>query len=225
VLNYGKDALLLEWEQRIDPEINRSVHAYAEAARAHPKVLESVPAYCSLLLQFDSQKITTYQLREWIYDLKLSLPNGQKGTHHKFPVVYGGDHGPDLAELCLLLGLSENKIIKLHTSVTYSVYQLGYLPGFAFLGQTDERLKVARRKNPRKNLAAGSVGLAGRQTAIYPHDAPGGWQIIGWSPVNLWDASRKEVNRLKPGDTVSFYATSEKSIAKEVKKVNAQWTI
>lgn len=218
---YGPDALLLEWEQRIDPDISRGVHAYAQQMWQHPAILESVPAYCSLLLRFDASQINTYQLREWIYNQQPTAV-ASRGKNHKLPMVYGGEYGPDLEAVAQLAGLTEDQVINLHQKTTYQVYQLGYQPGFAFLGQTAEELSVPRLENPRGRVPAGSVGLAGRQTGIYPHAAPGGWQLVGRCPATLWDASRKNPSRLNPGDQVKFFAVEAGEWDKQKKK-HATW--
>lgn len=222
ILNYGLTALLLEWEQSIDPAINLSVHTYAKAISAHQAVTESVPAYCSLLVSFDHQQTNAYRLREWIYDLRLAIDTTTKSKLHRLPVVYGGDFGPDLAATAKKLRLSQKKLIELHSSAVYHVYQLGFQPGFAFLGLTDEKIAVDRLATPRTLVPAGSVGLAGRQTAVYPVASPGGWQIIGRCPASLWDATKTIPARLKAGDRVKFYPVNANEWDTLVKKT-AKW--
>lgn len=204
IVNYGSSALLLEWEQVIDRSINAAVHAYAQAARQLPAVLETVPAYCSLLITFDQERITAYQLQEQLYTLRPSLQSATDQLH-RLPVVYGGSFGPDLAEVADSLQLSPDRVIQLHTATEYQVYQLGYQPGFAFLGETAPELEIARKANPRPEVVAGSVGLAGRQTGVYPQAAPGGWQLIGRCPWPLVRVAPAPFMRLKAGDRVQFF--------------------
>lgn len=208
ILNYGSTAILLQWENRIDELINRSVHAYAKAVQTHPALVDVVAAYASLLLHFDPSKTNAYQLKEWVYALAVKMPAEPVTKLHRLPVVYGGDFGPDLKGVAQQLQLTEEEVVALHTSATYRVYQLGYQPGFAFLGITDERLEIPRHSSPRPKVAAGSVGLAGRQTGIYPYELPGGWQLIGRCPVAMWQAERQPSGLLQAGDQVSFYAIS-----------------
>lgn len=215
IINYGPSAVLLQWENRIDIHINRSVHAYAQAAKTQPALVDIVPAYASLLLHFDPKKISAYQLKEWVYDLVVAPWNNKKAITHQLPVVYGGAFGPDMEAVSKALQLSEADIIALHTATTYHVFQLGYQPGFAFLGLTDSRLSVERLRTPRTKVPAGSVGLAGRQTAVYPHQAPGGWQLIGRCPTPLWQADTPPYARLQPGDQVAFYAIPPEQWAQE----------
>lgn len=224
IQNYGSDALLLEWEQRIDPDINLSVHHYAETLRDHPAVVESVAAYNSLLVRYDPSQLDAYQLREWIYDHPATEGSNKEGKIHRLPVVYGGEYGPDLAATAKSLKLSQKKLIELHTATTYLVYQMGFQPGFAFLGLTDKKLSVDRREAPRTMVPAGSVGLAGRQTAVYPSSSPGGWQIIGRCPARLWDASKFRANRLQAGDHVKFYAVQPEEWA-ALEKKTASWKV
>lgn len=215
IIDYGPSAILLQWENRIDIHINRSVHAYAQAAQAQPALVDIVPAYASLLLRFDPQKISAYQLREWVYDLSVAPLASKEVITHRLPVVYGGAFGPDMEAVSKALQLSEAEIIALHTATTYHVFQQGYQPGFAFLGLTDSRLAVERLRDPRTKVPAGSVGLAGRQTAVYPHETPGGWQLIGRCPTPLWQTEKPPYARLQPGDQVTFYAITPEQWAQD----------
>ncbi len=204
---YGRNALLLEWEQRIDPEINRSVHAFARLLRHHPAVTECVPAYASLVLTFTEAASSAYQLREEIFCLRPQATIASPPYLHHIPVCYGDVFGPDLAGLSSQTGLDRETLIALHCGTDYLVYFLGFRPGFAFMGETDRRLATARRSTPRTEVAAGSVGLAGRQTGIYPDASPGGWQLIGRCPLPLLDAHTGET-RFRAGDRVRFHTVS-----------------
>ena len=200
ILDYGPQALLLEWEQRIAPDINRSVLAYAAYIENLDGVVECVPAYASLLLRVDKNRRAW---RELLYDVRVPDPGPSPGTLHRLPVRYGGSHGPDLDEVAARTGLSVPEVIDLHTGQDYQVYLLGFRPGFGFLGQLPAPLEVARRVSPRPRVSAGSVGLAGRQTGVYPVDSPGGWQLIGHCPLPLLDSAGGA--RLQPGDRVRFF--------------------
>ena len=197
---FGPEALLLEWEQRIDPGIHRGVLSYAAALRQLPGFVECVPAYASLLVRFSGDAAT---LRERLYELKVPELDETEGSLHRLPVCYGGEYGPDLSAVARTTGLTEDQVIELHAGVPYRVYLFGYRPGFAFLGTLDERLTVARHRSPRPSVAPGSVGLAGRQTGVYPVTAPGGWQLIGHCPLQLIDKTSR--TRFAVGDRVAFY--------------------
>lgn len=200
---YGPSALLVQWETRIDDRINKSVHAYARRLRTQTGVAECVPAYASLLVRFAPKTTTAYRLRELIFDLPLPQPAEAKGYRHELPVCYHPDLAPDLENVARTLNISPEQVIDLHTGRDYRVYQLGFCPGFGFLGETDAALNVDRHATPRKSVPAGAVGLAGRQTGIYPTDSPGGWQLIGRCPVPLLQPG-DDLTRLRAGDTVRF---------------------
>lgn len=204
ITDYGPAALLLDWEARLDPEINHSVHAYAKAVSAHPAVLECVPAYASLLVRFARPKITAYRLREYVYELEVTEDVEGTVVHHDLPVCYHPSLAPDLKRVVATLKTTARTLVKRHTGQTYRVYQVGFRPGFGFLGMTDERIAIDRHASPRRRVPAGAVGLAGRQTGVYPTPSPGGWQLIGRCPVPLLREG-SGFSRLHPGDTVRFH--------------------
>ncbi len=201
---YGANALLLEWEQRIDPDINRGVHAYAAWFGQHPAVEECIPAYASLLLTFNGGRNTAYALHELITGSRPPEVPAVSNILHDVPVCYGGPYGPDLEEVAALCGLPSHQVIALHSAPEYLVYLLGFRPGFAFMGETDARLAVARRAAPRARVKGGAVGLAERQTGIYPTPSPGGWQLIGRCPLLLLEDATA-TSRFRAGDRVRFY--------------------
>ncbi len=204
IISYGPDALLLNWEQRIDPAISKGIHAWAAAIKVHPAVQECVPGYASLLVRFAGPLVSAYDLREFILELK---PEGNERTNtltHELPVCYDG---PDLEATATTLALSEAELVRLHTEQEYLVYQIGFRPGFGFLGQTALELEIARRTTPRSCVPAGSVGLAGRQTGVYPTAGPGGWQLIGRCPYPLLRVGDQPA-LLRAGDTVRFRPVS-----------------
>ncbi len=205
IVSYGSDALLLNWEQRIDPTISTSIHAWAVEIKRHPAVRECVPGYASLLVRFAAPLVSAYDLREFILELKPEKSEQKKTLTHKLPVCY---NGPDLQETAKVLKLSTTELIQLHADQEYLVYQIGFRPGFGFLGQTAPELEVARRATPRARVPAGSVGLAGRQTGVYPTEGPGGWQLIGRCPYPLL-RSGDHPSLLRAGDTVRFHPVTE----------------
>ncbi len=124
----------------------------------------------------------------------------------RVPVCYGGEFGPDLDEVAEFGGITQDEVIRLHTDEAFRVFMLGFVPGFPYLGLVDERIAAPRRSAPRVRVAAGSVGLAGRQTGIIPMETPSGWRLIGRTPVNPFDLRRSDPFLVKPGDRVQFYA-------------------
>ena len=204
IVPYGPEALLLNWEQRIDPAISAGVHAWAALIGRHPAVRECVPAYASLLVRFATPLVSAYDLREYILDLAPVAGARKDAIRHQLPVCYDG---PDLDATAKLLRLTTERLISLHADRDYLVYQIGFRPGFGFLGQTAPELSVGRHPTPRARVAAGSVGLAGRQTGVYPSDSPGGWRLIGRCPYPLVRAG-DDPALLRAGDTVRFRPVS-----------------
>lgn len=203
VRRYGSTSLLIDWAPVIDPAINASVHRYAAALRGVRGVSECVPAYASLLVSYSREETDYDSLAEQIYSLSPAVGSANATRLHILPVCYGEAYGPELPYASQRLGLSEDTVIGLHTAPTYQVYFLGFRPGFAFLGALDERLALPRLDSPRARVPAGSVGITGRQTGVYPGTSPGGWAIIGRCPLPLLDPG-SGLPLLRPGDRVRF---------------------
>ena len=208
----GDAAITIEFELRIDPAINARVLAVAEAVRRsdHDGVRDVVESYCAVTVEYDPLRTDVQGVTR---DLEAAAGRGwgseTGGNEHTIPVCYGGDFGPDLAAVAAFAGCSEARVIETHGTAVYRVYMLGFLPGFAYMGPVDERIVMPRRKTPRLRVPAGSVGIAGRQTGVYPVRAPGGWQLIGRTPVRLFDLKRAQPFLLGPGDRVRFEVVSE----------------
>lgn len=174
------------------------------------------PAYSSLLVKFDALKLRHAELEQIIRGYiqrmeKLPLPGPRL---IEIPVCYGAEYGPDLKEVAQLHGLTEAQAIELHASATYLVYFLGFAPGFAYLGDVAEQLATPRLPSPRKSVPAGSVGIAGRQTGVYPIATPGGWRLLGRTPVKMFQPNRAQMNLLALGDRVRFVPISPLQFAK-----------
>jgi inhibitor of KinA len=164
------------------------------------------PAYCSLLITFDAAAVDHAEVQETISGLEKSarkLPEA-KPRLVEVPVCYGGEFGPDLEYVAERRGLTAEKVVELHIAQTYHAYFLGFAPGFAYLGDVAEEIAVPRLETPRKEVAAGSVGIAGRQTAIYPFATPGGWRLIGRTPLDIFRKDREPMGLIAIGDQVSF---------------------
>ncbi|MBI4723608.1 MAG: 5-oxoprolinase subunit PxpB [Rhodomicrobium sp.] len=173
-------------------------------------VRESVPALSSLTVFYDALELPGERLAAEIEALCKMEPDARAhGKAWEIPVVYGGEAGPDLKEAAARAGLTEDEALRLHAAQLYHVYMLGFLPGFAYLGDLPEPLRLPRRATPRARVPAGSVAIAADMTAIYPLESPGGWHLIGFTPVVLWDMARRQEPLLKPGDRVRFVAISE----------------
>lgn len=213
-LPFGDIALLVEFGNKIDLAANRKVIALNEAIlEANIQgVEETVPTYRSLLIRYDPEKVAyehlVAQIKEIERKLRDTLP--QKRTRKvTIPVVYGGVYGPDLKDVAEYHGLTENQVAEIHSGKEYRVYMIGFVAGFPYLGEAPEEIATPRLATPRLKVPAGSVGIAERQTGIYPCEAPGGWRIIGRTPIKLFDANWNPPALLKPGDIVRFVPISE----------------
>jgi inhibitor of KinA len=174
------------------------------------------PAYCSLLVKFDAMKLRHEELEEILLGYvermqRVALPDPRLV---EIPVCYGGEYGPDLKDVAELLRMTTDRTIELHASVTYIVYFLGFVPGFAYLGDVAEDLVTPRLATPRRSVPAGSVGIAGRQTGVYPVSTPGGWSLLGRTPVKLFQPERAEMSLLAIGDRVRFVPISSEQFAR-----------
>ena len=164
------------------------------------------PAYCSLLVKFDALQLRHEEVEEILrgYLERLEEVKLPEPRRVEIPVCYGGEYGPDLAEVCAMRGMTEAQAIELHASVEFLVYFLGFVPGFAYLGELPEALVTPRLATPRKRVPAGSVGIAGNQTGVYPFATPGGWRLIGRTPLAMFRAERDGLSLLSIGDRVRF---------------------
>jgi inhibitor of KinA len=206
----GDSALIVEFEERIDPEVNARAIACAEAIQGAgvSGVRDIVPTYRSVAVYFDPLRTD--------YDALIACLERQAAsfapalhverTPVRIPVCYGGDLGPDLIGVASFAHVAESEVVRLHTNVVYRVFMLGFVPGFAYLGVVDDRIAMPRRATPRVRVPAGSVGIAGGQTGVYSAETPGGWQLIGRTPVKPFDAERADPFLMKAGDAVQFYS-------------------
>jgi inhibitor of KinA len=205
----GDAALLVEYASTIDVTVNGQVLAASARVREArvPGVRDVVPAYASFAVHFDPVQTDVGSLRAAVERAaRTAAPRVRLagGVSLEIPVCYGGRFGPDLADVGAWAGCGPHDVIAAHASRTYHVFMLGFLPGFPYMGSVDERIAMPRRDVPRPRVAAGSVGIAGQQTGIYPFDSPGGWQIIGRTPLVLFDPRRDQPALLTPGQTVRF---------------------
>ncbi|HEX7523829.1 MAG TPA: 5-oxoprolinase subunit PxpB [Candidatus Deferrimicrobium sp.] len=211
----GEQGLVVEFGNAIDPAVNARVHrlARALATRGLEGVIESIPTYRSLLVLFDPLVLPRERLVPEVEAL-LSIPvveeaSGAGGNTVELPVLYGGEFGPDLAFIARHNGLSTEEVIAIHSSSSYLVYMLGFTPGFPYLGGMSSRLAAPRLLSPRGKVPSGSVGIAGSQTGVYPLESPGGWRLIGRTPLRLFDLEAGRPFLLAPGDVVRFRPVDE----------------
>ncbi|GAA3343325.1 hypothetical protein GCM10020358_42010 [Amorphoplanes nipponensis] len=198
-LRCGREAVLVEVD---DLDTTLTLYAALRAA-ALPGVIDLVPAARTVLVRIDPAVTTLAAVREATAALRLDPGGGAAGGTVEIPVRYDG---PDLAEVARRTGLSPDEVIARHTGTRWTMAFAGFAPGFGYLTGGDPRLEVPRRDSPRTRIPAGSVGLAGRFSGVYPRDSPGGWQLIGRTTVRMWDPDRPEPALLAPGDRVLFRA-------------------
>ena len=211
LIAYGDSAILIQYklvksERPFSKTVNQNVQALATSLRRADDWLEIVPAYDSLLCVFDLTKISAETAKDTLKNHLQSVevtPNPEPNII-EIPIVYGGDYGPDMEAIKKTNQLSEADVINLHASQPYDVCMMGFIPGFAFLSEAPAKLHHPRHATPRQLVPAGSVGIAGWQTGIYGLDSPGGWQIIGRTPLRLFDKSRQNPFLIKAGDQIRF---------------------
>lgn len=208
---FGEHAVLLEWNN----EISHSVHLEVMNFENHinktlkTQIVETVPAYCSLAVYLKKETDSDLFITTLNSDIvKPENDQKEKRTIH-IPVCYDLDFGTDLPLMSQQLKMSVDEIIKRHTNNEYPVYFLGFLPGFPYLGGFDPALAFNRKQTPKTLVNAGSVGIAGNQTGIYTVDSPGGWNIIGRSPLSFFDATKSKPNLLQAGDSIRFFPISK----------------
>jgi KipI family sensor histidine kinase inhibitor len=213
ILTEGDSSLLVEFGDEICPEINQKISATVQLLKKQQVegVVDLIPAFCSLLINYDPRVISFEEISQRVQGiLKVDVKAGtRKKKIYEIPVCYGGAYGPDIETIASHAGLSVEEVIRIHASRDYLIYMLGFLPGFCYLGGLDERIHTPRLSNPRIKISAGSVGIGGSQTGIYPLDSPGGWQLMGMTPVKTYDPSRDTPILVEAGDYIRFVPIDE----------------
>lgn len=212
-LTVGDQAISVEFGNEISLEANQKVRLLASALSTYriKGVVEWVPTYRSLLIQYNPLEISWDELRAQIKKLENSSDNQTSVQERliEIPVCYGFQYGPDIERVAKHNEITVEAVIEKHTAPTYRVYMLGFTPGFPYLGGMDPRLATPRLEVPRTKITAGSVGIAGNQTGIYPVDSPGGWQLIGRTPLKLFNVYSVEPIVLRAGDQLRFVSISQ----------------
>ncbi len=203
----GDSALLVQLGDEIHPALNARVHALNALLQDPIRgILETVPAYSTLLIHYDPLTLTFDQVAHYVRDKMTQLDDSFHRTSRRLevPVQYGGASGPDMETVAVSKGISPADVIRIHSEREYTVYMMGFTPGFPYLGTLDERIIMPRMETPRTLVKAGSVAIAGSQTGIYPLDSPGGWHLIGWTPLKLFDPTSETPFLFSPGDVIKF---------------------
>ncbi|WP_312053718.1 5-oxoprolinase subunit PxpB [Pantoea brenneri] len=206
----GERAVVLELEPPISLASQQRIWGLNQRLQAVDSVQEVIPGMnnITLILRDPQQSAldAIERLQRWWEESEVQIPESRQVA---IPVIYGGESGPDLAVVAEHAGLSIRQVVELHSSTEYVVYFIGFQPGFPYLGGLDPRLHIPRRAEPRVTVPAGSVGIGGSQTGVYPLASPGGWQLIGQTPVALFDPLQQPPTLLRPGDTVRFVPQKE----------------
>lgn len=209
----GDKALCVELGDAISPEVNHRVRNLSRAVERQsiPGITDLVPTYRSILVYYDPMRISYSELEARIRALENRLEEeiAEVPRLLEVPTVYGGDYGPDLEHVASHCGLSTGEVIGIHSGTDYLIYMMGFTPGFTYLGGMSEKIATPRLQTPRGVVPAGSVGIAGQQTGVYPAESPGGWQLIGRTPLELFDPDRDPPVAVDPGDYVRFVPVTE----------------
>jgi KipI family sensor histidine kinase inhibitor len=208
IVSAGDSALILEFEDRIDPAINARAVGVADrvASVKLSGVRDVVPTFRSVAVHFDPLRTNVAELTARLEN-EASRPFDEVADVRpiiRVPVAYGGDLGPDLQEVADAAGITAADVVRRHAAPIYRVFMMGFLPGFAYMGTVDSTIALPRRATPRVRVPAGSVGIAGQQTGVYPSESPGGWRLIGRTAVKPYDSARPEPFLFRPGDRVKF---------------------
>jgi inhibitor of KinA len=208
ILPAGDQALLVEFGQNITLELSAKVRALQQSLRGFPirGIRDMIPSYASMLVEYDPLSISSEVLSA---EIRLRLPSKVEELDEKqalflLPTIYGGEFGPDLDDVADYAGLTAKEVVALHANRDYLVYLIGFTPGFPYLGSLDQRIAMPRLASPRPKIPRGSVGIAGAQTGIYPSESPGGWRIIGQTPIPLFNLRAVPPALFQPGTWVRF---------------------
>ena len=208
----GDRAIVIELGDEISIECNRRVHSLqrAIARQSLPGVVDLIPTYRSLLVEYDAVQVSYADMKARLVEVRGNIPElpDEDAAIIHLPVLYGGEHGPDLEFVARNAGMDVNEVIDLHSGTEYPVYMMGFTPGFPYLGGMSERIATPRLSTPRGVIPAGSVGIAEAQTGVYPIESPGGWRLVGRTPLRLFDVTRNSPSLIDAGDCVRFVPLS-----------------
>lgn len=209
----GDSDIIVYIGSTISPEINDKVHYLVDSIKNKNwiGIKEIIPSYVSLSIHYDPFIVDYTSLEGFVRKVLEDTKEIEYSPKRKIviPTFYEGEYAPDMESVSAITGLSDDKIIKMHTSIDYKVYSIGFTPGFPYLGNLDQKLHCPRLDSPRVAVPRGSVAIAESQTGIYPNESPGGWRIIGTTPVSLFDSTKLNPALLKPGDLVKFKPLSD----------------
>ena len=220
----GDSALVIEFGNEISVDINKKIRKMMDDIKKEniDGIVELVPTYCSLLINYDVLKIdynTLVEKLKTFLNNDLETAEGEEVTLVEIPTLYNNEVGPDLSYVAEHNKISKEEVIKIHTGTDYLVYMLGFMPGFTYLGGMSEKIATPRLESPRLQIYPGSVGIAGKQTGMYPSMSPGGWRIIGRTPLKLYNPDSDTPVYISSGDYVRYVSISEEEYNDILKKV------
>ena len=220
----GDSALVIEFGNEISVDINKKIRKMMDDIKKEniDGIVELVPTYCSLLINYDVLKIdynTLVEKLKTFLNNDLETAEGEEVTLVEIPTLYNDEVGPDLSYVAEHNKISKEEVIKIHTGTDYLVYMLGFMPGFTYLGGMSEKIATPRLESPRLQIYPGSVGIAGKQTGMYPSMSPGGWRIIGRTPLKLYNPDSDTPVYISSGDYVRYVSISEEEYNEILKKV------
>ncbi|MFP3888234.1 5-oxoprolinase subunit PxpB [Priestia filamentosa] len=231
----GDSAIVVTFGERIDYEIHKKIKMFMDTLEAHPfqGFIECVPAFTNVTIFYEPLQvikvnkkrtiknfISPFEIVSTLIKEKLNEVSKEGDLKHRqvsIPVCYGGDYGPDLDHVAKYNNLTKEEVIHIHSNGEYLAYMIGFAPGFPFLGGLSEKVATPRRSSPRASIPAGSVGIAGMQTGVYPISTPGGWQLIGQTPIQLFLPNQNPPSLLQAGDRVKFVSISQEEY-EEIKR-------
>ncbi len=205
---YGEKGIRILFGGHIDLETHRKVRRYYLYLKSLglKEIIDIIPSFTSCLIHFDNRCATFHELLRLLKEKEKAVEDAPipEPAFHEIPVNYGGEYGPDMEFVSAYSGLAEGEIVEIHTAAIYTVFAVGFMPGFPYMGVLDKRLYAPRLESPRLKVPEGSIGLAQLQTGIYPFESPGGWRIIGKTDLRLFDPESEPYSLLKMGDQVRF---------------------
>lgn len=209
IVPLGDSSVLIQLGDKIDFNINQHVHLLSKLIEASNinGIIETVPAYATLLVHYDPLTLSFTAIKNLLSEKinQTQEATSQKPRQVQVPTIYGGEYGVDLEHVAHHLNLTIQDVIRIHSEKIYTVYMMGFTPGYPYMGKLDDSLVMPRLETPRTRVLAGAVAIAGLQTGIYSVDSPGGWNLIGWTPLKLFDPNSDSPFLFAPGDEVKFY--------------------
>ena len=224
-LRNGDKAITMELGDCVDEQINRHVTAICRQLQSLDTdgILDVIPTFRSLTVCYEPDVISDWNIKRLLKRCYRKSGNAESAAHRVvcIPVCYGGAYGPDLADVAAFHGVSEEQVIQMHSGRDYLIYMLGFLPGFAYLGGLDKMLATPRLDSPRVRIEPGSVGIGGEQTGIYPMASPGGWRLIGRTPLSLYDAEKENSVPYEAGEYIRFVPITPEQYEQIASEVSA----